>query len=188
MNGRRLENGLIEHCAPTLAGMKCAGLFRYFYDDRNEAVKEIEEINGLLNQRGVYVEALRWDDNAVLIYTYRLNQVQKELNDPEVMDLLASYGYPGNDAGSCIRYLEGRLYRAGCCFPHEIGVFLGYPLEDVKGFIANGGRNCKCCGLWKVYCNEKEKLQLFHKLKRCSEIYLQVFSEGRDLVQMTVCA
>lgn len=94
---------------------------------------------------------------------------------------------PDRDAESCIRHLEGRLHHS-CCFPHEIGVFLGYPPEDVKGFIMNGGRNCKCCGLWKVYCNEKEKKQLFHKLKRCSEIYLQVFSEGRDLVQMTVCA
>ncbi len=187
MSGKKLENGLIENCAPTLAGMKSAGLFRYFFDDRGEAANEIDEVNRLLNGRGVYVEALRWDENAVLVYTYRPDQVQKELNDPEAAELLAACGYPDRDAESCIRHLEGRLHHS-CCFPHEIGVFLGYPPEDVKGFIVNGGRNCKCCGLWKVYCNEKEKMQLFHKLKRCSEIYLQVFSEGRDLVQMTVCA
>ena len=33
MNGKNLENELIGHCAPTLAGLKSANLFRYFYTD-----------------------------------------------------------------------------------------------------------------------------------------------------------
>ena len=42
-------------------------------------------------------------------------------------------------------------------FPHEIGIFLGYPLADVAGFIRNKGRNCKCIGTWKVYGDAFEK-------------------------------
>lgn len=187
MNSRRLENGLIEHCAPTLAGLKSAGLFRYFYEDEAWAKKELEAVNRLLNARGVYVEALLWDKNAVLIYAYRYSQLQKELNKPEVMDLLKEYGYCNGNVEDCIAHLKSRLYHYNC-FPHEIGMFLGYPLEDVKGFIENGGQNCKCCGLWKVYCDENEKIKLFRKFKKCSEIYMQVFLSGRNLVQMTVCA
>lgn len=187
MNGKGLDNGLIEHCAPTLAGLKSAGLFRYFFDNAEEAGKEIEEINRQLNGRGVYVESLQWKNNAALIYTYRFSHLQRELKNPEAMELLTKYGYQSSDVGKCIAYLKKRLC-SDTCFPHEIGIFLGYPLEDVNGFIANGGKNCKCCGLWKVYCDEKEKVQLFDRLKKCSKIYLQVFSEGRDLAQMTVCA
>ena len=36
-------------------------------------------------------------------------------------------------------------------FPHEIGVFLGYPLEDVVGFIRHRGKCFTCCGCWKSY-------------------------------------
>ncbi|MDD6058373.1 MAG: DUF3793 family protein [Clostridiales bacterium] len=155
MNRKRLENGLIRHCAPTLAGLKSASLFQYFYDDKGQAIKQIKEVNQLLNGRGVYVDTLQWNENAVLIYTYRFHHVQKELENPKGMELLMKYGYQSN---------------------------------DVEGCIINSGQNCKYCGLWKVYCDEKEKMQLFHKLKKCSEIYLQAFSKGRRIEQMTVCA
>ena len=32
-------------------------------------------------------------------------------------------------------------------FPHEVGLFLGYPPEDVKGFIDHRANNFKCAGL-----------------------------------------
>ncbi|MGN0347947.1 MAG: DUF3793 family protein [Roseburia sp.] len=187
MNRKRLENGLIRHCAPTLAGLKSASLFQYFYDDKGQAIKQIKEVNQLLNGRGVYVDALQWNENAVLIYTYRFHHVQKELENPKGMELLMKYGYQSNDVEDCMKHLKERLLHCNC-FPHEIGLFLGYPPEDVEGFIINSGQNCKYCGLWKVYCDEKEKMQIFHKLKKCSEIYLQAFSKGRRIEQMTVCA
>lgn len=151
MKENRIENGLIENCAPTLAGMKSAGLFSYSYEGKPHVREELKEINGRLNDRGVYVEVLLWREKSVLIYTYRRGQLKQELERPGVMELLAKYGYPENGVDECI------------------------------------GRNCKCCGLWKVYCNEAEKEKLFDKLKKCSEIYRQVFSEGRSLTQMTVC-
>lgn len=187
MNGKNLENELIGHCAPTLAGLKSANLFRYFYTDRKTAEREIATVNRLLNSRGVYVEALHWKENSILIYAYRVSHLQRELSDLKAKELLITYGYDQFDVESCISHLRDRL-KDFDCFPHEIGIFLGYPLEDVKGFIENGGKNCKCCGMWKVYCDEKAKVQLFHKFQRCTDIYQQVFSEGRNLVQMTVCA
>ena len=43
-----------------------------------------------------------------------------------------------------------------CAFPHEIGLFLGYPFEDVMGFIENKGENYLCSGCWKVYSCEQD--------------------------------
>lgn len=187
MNSNRIEKGLIEHCAPTLAGIKSAGLFSYFYSDKEIVGQELKEINGLLNERGVYIEALLWREKSVLIYTYRLSHLQSELQREGVKELLKKYGYESCKVEECIHHLKGRL-KHYTCFPHEIGVFLGYPLEDVEGFIQNGGQNCECCGLWKVYCNKTEKEKMFDKLKKCSDIYVQVFSEGRNITQMTICA
>lgn len=38
-------------------------------------------------------------------------------------------------------------------FPHEMGILLGYPVEDVEGFIINNGKNELYTGYWKVYDN-----------------------------------
>lgn len=186
MNAKKLEKGLIEHCAPTLAGMKCASLFNYFHEGEQIVREELEEMNQLLNKKGVYVEVLIWRDKSALVYVYRTAMLEKELKQPGTLELLGKYGYKNGEVDDCLKYLKQRLLRCSC-FPHEIGVFLGYPLEDVKGFIENRGENCESCGLWKVYCNREEKDKLFQKLKKCKEVYQQVFCEGRGLLQMTVC-
>ena len=54
--------------------------------------------------------------------------------------------------------------RKGKRFPHEIGVLLGYPAEDVKGFVVNEGKNYLYSGYWKVYGDLSEAKQLFTNL------------------------
>ena len=186
-NDRRLETELIGNCAPTLAGLKSANLFRYRYRDADTVLAELSEVNRLLNERGVYVEALCWESNAVLVYAYRRSHLERELQGEQAREILSRYGYPMGDLEGSIAFLKKRL-KGYTCFPHEIGIFLGYPPEDVKGFIENRGKNCQYCGLWKVYGNAQERRKLFCKLQKCSEVYLRVFAEGRELTQMTVCA
>lgn len=185
MSESLLEFALIEHCAPTLAGIKTASLFSYFFQGKQLVLEELEIVNQKLNVRGVYVEALLWREASVLVYVYRPRYLQAKLYCQETMELLKTYGYADGRVESCIRHLKQRLYDYDC-FPHEIGVFLGYPIEDVKGFIENRGKNCKSCGMWKVYCNEWEKIKQFEKFKKCTEVYKRVFEEGRRLSQMTV--
>ena len=65
--------------------------------------------------------------------------------------------------------------------PHEIGLFLGYPLCDVKGFIYNNGKNYKFSGPWKVYDNESETILYFDKCKQCTNLYCNLFKSGFSL-------
>ena len=58
-------------------------------------------------------------------------------------------------------------------FPHEIGVLLGYPAEDVKGFVVNEGKNYLYSGYWKVYGDLSEAKQLFYKFDRAKELVSQ---------------
>lgn len=182
-----LEKYLIENCAPTLAGIKSANLFNYSFQGKGMVLQELEEVNHKLNKKGVSIEALAWKDNSVLIYAYRYTYLEKELQQEGIGELLGEYGYENVEVESCLKHLKERLFEYQC-FPHEIGVFLGYPLEDVRGFIKNEGKGCKYCGLWKVYCNEQETRKLFEKLQKCTRIYLQVFASGRSITQMTVSA
>ena len=43
-------------------------------------------------------------------------------------------------------------------FPHEIGIFLGYPPADVDGFM-HRKEDCRISGLWKVYDDIREAEQ-----------------------------
>ena len=71
-------------------------------------------------------------------------------------------------------------------FPHEIGLFLSYPPEDVAGFIENKARNCKCCGCWKVYGDEEKAKETFRRFRRCTEEYCRLWNNGYSLSQLAV--
>ena len=71
-------------------------------------------------------------------------------------------------------------------FPHEVGLFLSYPPEDVKGFIDHRANGFKCAGLWKVYGDEAKAQALFAKFKKCTEIYCALWQTGSKLEQLAV--
>ena len=143
-----LETGVVTNCAPTLAGMKSANLFSYRYTSQTEVLRELYDMNRKLNSRGVYVEAMLWREESVLIYVYREQFLERDLQQSGARRLLRQYGYDDYKVESCLKRLKERLVGFDG-FPHEIGIFLGYPLEDVIGFIDHKGQDCKLCGMWK---------------------------------------
>ena len=100
---------------------------------------------------------------------------------------MKKYGYESIDPAYALERLRSRLAQRED-FPHEIGLFLGYPLGDVIGFIKNAGQNCKCVGCWKVYCNECEAVKVFAKFKKCTSVYVRLWNQGRSVRQLTVAA
>ena len=181
------ERSLIEHCSPTLASIKTASLFTITYQTQSDLRSQLEHWNLRLGGKGVALRIVRDSRAHALVYVYREKQLQRDLQRPGVAAFLRQYGYRSAVPAEAVAHLEARL-RADDGFPHEIGLFLGYPLGDVMGFIENAGHNSKCCGCWKVYCNECEAVRQFARLRKCREIYLQLWSAGKSIVQLTVAA
>ena len=77
--------------------------------------------------------------------------LRESLRQPERRAFLQACGYPVSmGTGRLLDELSRRMRSAKAGgFPHEIGLFLGYPLEDVTGFIAAGGAEYRCSGCWK---------------------------------------
>lgn len=180
-----MEDYLIEHCSPTLASLKTANLFNYIYDSDVQLYAYIDELNQKLGEKGVSVAILRKYDHSALIYVYREKKLQSDLQKNGVNEFLQGFGYENFSAGEAITVLQSR-FGANGEFPHEIGIFLGYPLGDVIGFIENAGRNSKCSGCWKVYCNECEAVRMFAKFDKCKEVYKRLFHQGKTVRQLTV--
>ena len=121
------------------------------------------------------------------MYLYRPGELAAAIAREDVWHFLASCGYDTPTVPGVLAHLRRRL-RACPSFPHEIGVFLGYPLEDVLGFIENGGRNCLSCGCWKVYSNACEALKAFERYEKCKAVYQRLFASGCPLSKLTVAA
>ena len=68
----------------------------------------------------------------------------------------------------------------GMGFPHEIGAFLGYPAEDVRGFIQNEGKGCLMTGYWKVYENLAGAKMIFNKYDRAKDSAVNEFLTGKS--------
>lgn len=182
-----LERQLIEHCSPTLASIKTANLFRYVYSSREELKNCIYLWNEMLSIKGVFLEVLKRGRQDALIYVYRKEKLKEDLKKQGVCDFLKKCGYSNGTEQEILDFLKQRL-QENEGFPHEIGLFLGYPLEDVIGFVENGGKNSKCSGCWKVYGDQDQAMRLFEQFKKCKDVYKCLFAEGRTISQLTVAA
>ena len=149
------EDLLVKHCSPTLAGLKTGNLFNCSCSSEKEAINFVNTYNKILSKKGIKLILLNYSNNRALLYLYKL---KSDLSTPYAEFLLRMQGYNSIDVESCIAQLKRRV-KTSCEFPHEIGLFLGYPPEDVYGFICNKGACSKCTGCWKVYGDEKEALK-----------------------------
>lgn len=66
-----LDHFLIEHCAPTLAGVKTANLFTCPFSNQTAFQVLLEERSRTLNLRGVSLEVLQFKGRRALVYVYR---------------------------------------------------------------------------------------------------------------------
>ena len=180
-----MERVLLTHCAPTLAGLKCANLVR-LTGPRAELEAATQAWRATLAPRGVHVRTARWDGDSALLYLYREGHLQREWEKPGAADFLRRHGYePGAAVQENVELLLRRIARRPC-FPHEIGLFLGYPLEDVQGFIENCGKNYRLCGCWEVYGDPQAALRCFARYEKCARVYLQCYQNGHSLSRLTV--
>lgn len=182
----RLEKYLIQYCAPTLACLKTANLFSCPAKMLPALGESLAGWNICMGKKGIKLCLLQEEGNA-LVYVYRTGKLGRDLAKPEAFGILAGYGYhTAEEAGAIGRLKERLKEQKEKGFPHEIGLFLGYPPEDVLGFIRYGGRCCKCTGCWKVYGNEEQARRVFARFWRCQQAYMRLWQEGESVMQLTM--
>ncbi len=106
-----------------------------------------------------YVE-LKVEAESSLVLFYNPAALAATLAEPRNASWLTKMGYPEMRNGELdlmLAHLVGRA--AECELPHEVGVFIGYPLKDVAGFIRNIPATPVHKGAWRVYGNAKESLE-----------------------------
>lgn len=182
-----IERSLIEHCSPTLASLKVGSLFSFLAPANQDLHEQVLRANATLGQKGLTLLVMKSMGDRALCYLFRASQLEATLANEDNAAFLRENGYDDLSVSGALKTLQEHLEICPC-FPHEIGLFLGYPLGDVIGFIRNKGKNCLLCGMWKAYTDKVTAQKLFDKFGKCTEVYKRMHALGRTLNQLTVAA
>ena len=179
-----LDHLLAFHCGPTLAGIKPANLLsldQAAYPDLNY---QIQKYNYFLVQCGLQFEIMCRCKDHWLLLVFRREMLEKSLQGNNVRIILQQTGYPLQEGvNGWITHLKKRLSSCGG-FPHEIGLFLGYPIEDVLGFQEKQGKDYLLCGHWKVYANPEKAKRLFERYDRCRKAIYRRVEQGDSIIRV----
>lgn len=179
------EEHVVMQSSPTLAGIKTGSLFPVQVEKRDEFIMQIRMINACLVPKGARLLPLRISENRALLYLYRPALLDRDLKDTLARRILSEKNYPVESSCRCIRELARRL-NEDTDFPHEVGLFLGYPSEDVDGFIRNCAQCAKCVGTWKVYGDMERAKRKFRQYKKCTRLYCERFQQHNSLEKLVV--
>ena len=118
--------------------------------------KELARISMKLHNTNISLIILCTCKKRHLVMVYRAKELEEHLRSKEVSDYLRE-------------------------FPHEVGVFLGYPICDIKGFLENKGERYLHSGYWKIYGNLEETRKKFLSYDEARETAIDEFLSGREL-------
>lgn len=174
MDLKSIETQIAFQCAPLISGLKVSNLLIISAED--EALVRV-----ILRRSGISFFRLLRTGEKVTFLLFRKNPLEAYLKQREVETMLAEAGYAELSLGNILSTFQKRYAHymsAGGRFPHEMGLLLGYPAEDVKGFVENEGKNFLYSGYWKVYADVEEKRRLFQKFENAKETVIQLLSYG----------
>ncbi len=173
---------LAMHCGPILKGSKAGSIITL-------SGRQLSAIKFLINGTSVSYCVLKSKGDKFILYLYREQEISEYINREDIKAFLKGYGYKGEDLRESLAVLSERILLYGngkTQFPHEIGVFLDYPLADVRGFIENQGKNYIYSGYWKVYHNAEEAIKLFRRYDREREMAVREVVLGKTIQEVAV--
>ena len=171
---------LALQCAPVISGIKISNLLTI-------PAKSLRELSAVLKKAELSFRILYPGRERLVILIYRETELKEYLEREEVMAFIYKCGYETSDISKIfpvfvkryMRYMELKQD-----FPHELGLFLGYPIEDVEGFIKENGKNYLYSGYWKVYKDAELKIRLFKNYEKVQTEIVRLLYEGLDIMDI----
>ena len=182
-----IKDYLHFYCAPCLLGFKCANLFCapcYLCEELLEQQAGLASAEFKINDRILCLEILYVLKGKACVIVYSKEEIEKLLRIEEVQDALLFFGHKSNFNTKCkfecknncnVRNIFEKLKdfalsnpssqktKERVSFPHEIGLLLGYPPQDVVQYYINSGKRYLFSGYWKVYTNPEWATSQFKK-------------------------
>ncbi|MGP1587931.1 MAG: DUF3793 family protein [Treponemataceae bacterium] len=181
-----VQKDIVLSCAPCFAGVKPSNLVAVSCKD----FKRIPLYKKLLEKKGFSLKVLCRCKTKAQILLYNKNSMQKLLSDKEVLSALDFFGYEKfltpEKMLHCLSKKMCKAQNSCTCknsrlFPHEIGIFLGYPVYDVLEYCKNDGKGYLVAGYWKVYSNAENAIKIFNLYTECKKRFALQIEKGLGL-------
>lgn len=142
---------LVAHnAAPTIGKVKPSSLVVFKKTIRRDLFSNWERYKyDIVSSLNVNFYELKRTEDSVYVLFYDYIKLKNILKNTENMAFLNRFGYRDEMNIYEALWLLKKRYEQAC--PHEIGIFLGYPVSDVFDFIECPNKECLMRGYWKVY-------------------------------------
>lgn len=172
------DETVIHGSAPALCGIKPACLFSMNSKNFSDGFSRLSQWRIHFSKEKKYFVPLKKDGGRFLFFVYDKTLLEKVFRNPKNADYLSAKGYPiASGFNAVLAELLHRL-SVNSDFPHEVGLFLGYPLEDVMGFEIHGAEDFKYSGIWKVYGDKESAVQRMNLYKSCTQLCMKWLGAG----------
>lgn len=172
---------LIDRIGATIAGVKPAELLNLPSNNNCNNISWENCKDCILKNSNVKMQVVDRCKGRRHVLFYHEQELKKVIDQSEVAEFLSELGYPVKC--SFEDYLEHLMVRLNSDeFPHEIGIFLGYPLKDVKGYLGKNNLKHVHSNGWKVYGNRyvsQKKSESFKEARYKVRRYLNALLEDR---------
>ena len=121
---------------------------------------------------------LQTTSQALLLFCYNHSYLDQHLSHAGIRTLLHKAGYDKTASSkSLVAELCRRIENNGS-FPHEIGLFIGYPAKDVAAFMGLVNLPFTCQGPWKIFGDPVRSLALAEKHRCCRQRMGAILATG----------
>lgn len=171
-----LYSTIAHSAAPTLARVKPSSLLIFSKDNKNlkyawkKYKKEIKD-----NLEIKFFELNKTEKNTVVLF-YNSKMLEKIIKQRNNIKFLERFGYSKKMSLTQCLFILRERYEGVC--PHEIGIFLGYPVKDVDIFVNCPNKKCLLVGYWKVYNDIEKAKNIFDKYDKVKYNIMNLIIKG----------
>lgn len=184
LNDKDYMNNFITYLiSPIITGIKPSSTITLTKEGKN--LYDLWEKYGdnFLEELNLKSIVLRKESNAKIILVYNELNLMNTLYSRDIFYFLEKLGYNMNmTISKILNHLVYRYSTFHC--PHELGIFLGIPLIDVKNFMDCSKKKCILCGYWKVYENKEVAERIFKFYDSSKEITMLHLLQGKNLDEL----
>jgi len=176
---------LMLECAEVLAGVKPANLislvnrtqlcgrnlYQLWQSHHEELATRFADLT---------IKVLQTKERALLLLCYNNNHLERHLAHAGIRALLHKAGYETDAANEALLGELCRRIESNDSFPHEIGLFIGYPAKDVAAFMGLIKLPFACQCLWKIYGNPEQSLGLAEQFRCCRQRMGAILATGKQ--------
>ena len=109
------EETVIRCCAPTLAAIKTGSLFNCSFESREELTESLRLVNRCLIRKDVRAFPLRYQNGRALIYLYRPQMLERDLQNPVAEDMRQKHSDISPGAAAVRKVICGANGKDGTC-------------------------------------------------------------------------